>query len=285
MSAVADLTPTPLHGDGEGSSAVGALSGRGDVASAQNPSLRLSKGGGPSFDHPSSRSNLYGLLSLMQLGDSMFPSGAFAHSYGLEQLARERVMVTPDDLRRFVESVLRQTLAPCDAVAALRGFDAAQAKDLASAVDADRALLRTKAASELRAASLATGRRLLDEVAPHVDAPFLHEYTAAIKTDRSLGAQPVAFGVVCAVLGVEDATSVVGALLMLSAAGLLQASMRLLAVSHRDVQAILHRLRLVIAVLAAGVVASGTRPLRSFQPLQDIASMRHEAAAARLFAS
>src|SRR6185503_4545913 len=92
---------------------------------------------------------LESLLSLMQLGDSMFPSGAFAHSYGLEQLAREHVVLKPADLQRFVESVLRQTLAPCDAVAALRGFEAAKASDVASVIEADRTLLRSKAAFEL----------------------------------------------------------------------------------------------------------------------------------------
>lgn len=215
----------------------------------------------------------------------MFPSGAFAHSYGLEQLAREHVVQTPDDLQRFVESLLRQTLAPCDAVAALRSFEAARAGDVAFVVDADRAFLRTKAAYELRAASLATGRRLLNEVSPHVDAPFLREYALLLKTDRSLGTQPVAFGVVCAALGVDDAESAVAALLLLSVTGVLQASMRLLPISHRDVQATLHHLRPVIAALASGVVGGGARPLRSFQPIQDIASMRHEAASARLFAS
>src|SRR5262245_51055775 len=99
---------------------------------------------------------LESLLSLMQLGDSLFPSGAFAHSYGLEQLAREGVVKTPDALQRILESLLRQTLAPCDAVAALRGFEAARADAVAAVIDADRALFRTKASFELRAASVAT---------------------------------------------------------------------------------------------------------------------------------
>jgi urease accessory protein len=222
----------------------------------------------------------------------MFPSGAFAHSYGLEQLAREGVVRRPEELQRFVESVLRRSLAPCDAVAALRAYEAALAHDLASVVEADRALVRTKAASELRAASLASGRRLLDEVALHVDAPFLHEYAALVKADplrasgrAGLGSQPVAFGVVCAALGVPDGESVVAALLLVSATALLQASMRLLPISHRDVQATLHHLRPVIAELASSCVAGGPRPLRSFQPLQEVASMRHVAASARLFAS
>jgi urease accessory protein len=230
-------------------------------------------------------SDVLSQLALLQLGDSLFPSGAFAHSYGLEQLAREGVLRRPEDLERYVESVLRQTLAPCDAVAALRAFEAALDDDLACVVDADRALLRTKVAFELRAASVATGRRLVDEVSPHVDAPFLREYALALKTNRALGTQPVAFGVVCEALGVSDGESVVASLLLVAATAVLQASMRLMPISHRDVQATLHHLRPVIAELASDVVAGGTRPLRSFQPLQDVASMRHEAATARLFAS
>jgi urease accessory protein len=228
---------------------------------------------------------LESLLSLMQLGDSLFPSGAFSHSYGLEQLAREGVLRRPEDLQHYVELLLRQTLAPCDAVASLRAFEAASDGDVPAVIDADRALCRTKAPYELRAASLATGRRLIDEVSPHVDAPFLHEYASVLKTDRSLGTQPVAFGVVCAALGVADGENVAASLLLVAATAVLQASMRLMPISHRDVQATLHYLRPVIAELASDVAAGGARPLRSFQPLQDVASMRHEAATARLFAS
>lgn len=249
------------------------------------PSLRLSKGGGPFLVRAGMRSNVGTTLALMQLGDSLFPSGAFAHSYGLEQLAREGVLKRPEELQRFVESLLRQTLAPCDAAAALQAFNAASEGDVASVLDADRALCRTKAPYELRAASVATGRRLVDEVSMHVEAPFLRKYASALKADRSLGTQPVAFSVVCAALGVSDGEGVVASLLLVAATAVLQASMRLMAVSHRDVQATLHHLRPVIADLASDLASGGARPLRSFQPLQDIASMRHESAAARLFAS
>jgi urease accessory protein UreF len=56
--------------------------------------------------------------------------------------------------------------------------------------------------------------------------------------------------------------------------------MRLGRISHRDAQAVLHRLRPLIAELDLS-----QRPLRAYHPLQEIASMRHERAEARLFAS
>jgi urease accessory protein UreF len=60
--------------------------------------------------------------------------------------------------------------------------------------------------------------------------------------------------------------------------------MRLLPVSHRDVQGTLHRLRPRIAEMAWRA-ADSRRPLESFHPLQEISAMRHEAAAVRMFAS
>jgi urease accessory protein UreF len=110
----------------------------------------------------------------------------------------------------------------------------------------------------------------------------------------------VAFGVASAALGVDpaDATS---ALLLMTANALLQAAMRLGRISHRDAQAILHRLRPAIAAAVEGPSSCDTDSpltltpslegeraagaLRSFHPLQEIASMRHERAEARLFAS
>ena len=224
------------------------------------------------------------LLGLLQISDSLFPSGAFTHSYGLEQLAREGVVRTPVEVEAWVRSVLRLGLGPGDATAATRAHRAASAGDVASVIKADRSLLRTKPASELRSASLNTGRRLLEETALHVSGAVLAEYAASVREDRTLGIHPVAFAVVAEAMGAETEETV-ASLLFSNVAALLQASMRLLPVSHRDVQGALHRLRPEVASLAHDASSSTEAPLRSFAPLQEIASMRHAGATARLFAS
>ena len=225
------------------------------------------------------------LLALLQLNDSAFPSGAFTHSYGLEQLVRQVVVRNASDVEHFVRSVLTHTIATSEAVAARSGAEAAADGDLASVLDLDRALYAMKPASELRGASLMTGRRFLQEVAIHVESPMLSAYRERVATDARLGNYAVAFGVVAAAHGIES-RYVPAAVLLAAATAMLQAAMRLMRVSHRDVQAILHRLRPLIAGLAAKVRA-GARPvaLAGFHPLQDIASMRHAGAEARLFAS
>jgi urease accessory protein len=219
------------------------------------------------------------LLALLQLSDSGFPSGSFAHSYGLEQALNERFVSGVKEIEAFVRSVVLQSAATADARATYAACVAAKQDDITEIIDADQALYRTKAAAELRQACVSTGRRLIEETAIHIEAPVLQAYAERVASGESPGCHPVAFGVVGGALGVqpEEAAS---ALLIGTANALLQAAMRLGRISHRDTQAILHRLRPAIAALD---LSDGM--IRAYHPLQEIASMRHQRAEARLFAS
>jgi urease accessory protein len=249
------------------------------------------------------------LLALMQISDSAFPSGAFVHSYGLEQLVREQRVTDAAGLERFVTCVLEESLATADAPAA---YAAARAGSLKEVLEIDHALFAMKMASELREACVATGRRFLDEAYPPSSKEDAYPlalrersgvmvpvsdtqsttYSAAVYSKATPGCSPVAYAVVCRELGV-DASNVPGAFLLAAVTAILQSALRLMRVSHRDVQASLHRLRPRIAEAAESIVSRSVAPgfnpelgvLRAFNPLQDIASMRHERAEARLFAS
>jgi urease accessory protein len=226
------------------------------------------------------------LLALMQISDSAFPSGAFVHSYGLEQPVRERRIKCAEEVDRFAASVL-EALAGADARAA---YAAACARSLEEVIEVDHALFAMKAAAELRDACVSTGRRFLDEALILPEAQGLAGYCAAVQSKATPCCYPVAYGVVCRDLGVDPA-DVPGAFLLGAVTALLQSALRLMRVSHRDVQSALHTLRPRIAVIAEGIVSptdvrsAPSHSLRTFNPLQDIASMRHERAEARLFAS
>jgi len=237
--------------------------------------------------------NTQALLALLQVTDSAFPSGAFVHSYGLEQLVRERRLTDAAGLECFVRPLLHESLATADAAAA---YAAARATTLEELIEIDEALFATKAASELREACVATGRRFLEEAnllsggqAPGVrqseKAALLSTYALAVTSETGPGCYAVAYGAVCRHLGV-DADDVPGAYLQGTVTAILQSAQRLMRVSHRDVQAALHRLRPQVAEIADGIVSrSFPQSFGTFNPLQDIASMRHELAEARLFAS
>ncbi|HEU0074730.1 MAG TPA: urease accessory UreF family protein [Dehalococcoidia bacterium] len=219
------------------------------------------------------------LLALLQLSDSGFPSGSFTHSYGLEQALNQRWLSGADEVEAFVRSVIKQSAATGDARACYAASVASGQFDMTVLKETDVALFRTKAACELREACVQTGRRLIEETLIHIEAPVMRAYAESVAAGNAPGCHPVAFGAIAGALGVE-ATEAASALLQSNTNALLQAAMRLGRISHRDAQAILHRLRPAVAVQDY----SGG-PFQAYHPLQEIASMRHQRAEARLFAS
>jgi urease accessory protein len=230
--------------------------------------------------------SLQPLLALLQLNDSAFPAGTFAHSYGLEQAVRDGHIRNIEGVEAFVASLLKLQASGADTRALVRAAHAASAGDLDAVCAADAALFATKAPEELRAASASTGARLLREVAAHKAGRggLVPAYLDAVQRGRTPGTHPVAFAVAGSALGI-DARELAAASLFATANTLWSAAVRLLPVSHRDVQGALHRLRPRIEALALEAVDRENAPLTSFHPLQEIASMRHRTASVRLFAS
>jgi urease accessory protein len=251
------------------------------------------------------RSTSEPLLALLQLSDSAFPAGTFAHSFGLEQLVREGLVRTPADVEAFVVSALELSLATADGRAVHAAAEAAARADLAALLAVDRVLGRSKLAPELRAATLTTGRRFVAETAAHLEPALLQAYARELASDATLGCHPVAFGLVAACLGVAPGDAA-GAYLLGACNAMFQAAMRLLPYSHRDAQAALHRMRPRIAAAVdnllpvaatfrsptpgadvpdGGLKVAATLSVVAFNPLQEIASMRHARASVRLFSS
>lgn len=186
----------------------------------------------------------------------------------------------------FVRSLVRLQAAEADARTVAAAALAAAAGDLAGVCAADAALFATKAPEELRTAATSTGARVLAELAAHDEARMglVGAFLDAVRAGETPGTHAAALGVAGAALGVPPETLVASALFA-TANTVLSAAMRLLPVSHRDVQGALHRLRPAIAELAREAVARAGEPPSAFHPLQEIASMRHKRSSVRLFTS
>jgi len=65
------------------------------------------------------------LLGLFQLTDSFFPSGAFAHSQGLETFVQDGLVSGLQDLERFLAAYLKGQVARSDALIVKLTFEAA----------------------------------------------------------------------------------------------------------------------------------------------------------------
>lgn len=153
---------------------------------------------------------------ILQFGDSMLPTGAFAFSGGLEAAVQTRAVHDVESLRQFVESAVEQA-ASGDAVgmawavrAALRmGADTeadteadsdARAALCAPLCMVDAALFARKMPEEFRAMSTRTGAKLAELGAAVSALPLAARWLKLIRAGATPGTCPVSLAVLFAAM-------------------------------------------------------------------------------------
>jgi urease accessory protein len=220
------------------------------------------------------------LFTVLQHGDSLFPSGLTSFSWGLEQLFEERHVTDATTLHRFVESQLRLRWASFDR--AFLSASHAAAGDLELVAHIDDLCAVSIPAKELREGSARAGQALL-AVHAKLGTDGAADYRTRIARGSAEGQLPVIQGMVWRGLGLSEPDAAV-----LSAYGLVAgfaaAAIRLGVIGHVDSQR-------MIGALAGTVEELALRPppaleeAATFTPGSDIAAMRHEIAEHRLFAN
>jgi urease accessory protein len=222
-----------------------------------------------------------GLLGLLQLADSGFPSGAFTLSHGLETLVADGTVSSAHDVAILVEVSLLDRLARADLVILLAVH---QAVDLEEVLGLDRLLSTVKLAEDDRTASRRVGTRLAIEASRLVDDELLLAYIAALADGRAPGNAAVAMGLATRAFGVASSDGALGAAWSF-ASGLTAAAVRLGLIGHGDAQRILREAGPTMRQAVERATAANPRELRPSAPQLDLALARHETAASHLFAS
>ena len=227
-------------------------------------------------------------LALLQLADSFFPTGAYAQSQGLEGMVAQGWVSSPEEVHEYLSGLLAGSVLPSDGVALLNAHRSAGQGDLNTVVRIDRRLHAMRLPEEIRLASTQTGRRFLDEsfalLGPENAPAVLDEYRAAVAAGETPGTAAVAFALSAWAVGIEAETALFASCHSFSV-GVLGAAQRLMPLSHSDAQQILRSLHANIDAGCQAIRQRDWREMTSFTPLADIASMRHEAAEVRMFAS
>ncbi|HEX5200455.1 MAG TPA: urease accessory UreF family protein [Actinoplanes sp.] len=234
--------------------------------------------------------DLAGLLAVLQLSDSAFPSGRYTLSYGLETWAQSGRLSTPSDpavLTALLRDHVRLAVGPSDGVALACAHRAATGPgpvDLGLVRRADERLSAVKLSREARQTSARTGRALLRVATDAFDAEALSRYAHEVVGRRTPGNHAVALGVLSGCLGVPRLESVAGELFAF-AASWVAAAVRLAVTDHGTAQAVLRRVRRDLGAAARSAAGRDVADIRSCAPLLDIMTMRHEETELRLFAS
>jgi urease accessory protein len=221
-----------------------------------------------------------GVAALLLLADSRFPTGAHAHSAGVEASQARGDITTVTDLEAFLDGRLLTT-APVDAA-----FAAAACHPTATLEELDHELMIRTPSPRLRSVSRTLGRQLLRPAERAWPSSRYHELRS-IDPDGPM--QPVAIGVVAASAGLAPVEAALCSLHHLVGA-VTTAAVRLLGLDPFDVQAMAARLAPRLDDLAstaaqqAATLATHDLPATT-SVLADILAEHHATWEVRLFAS
>lgn len=222
--------------------------------------------------------------SLLQITDSLFPSGAFAHSYGLEALLQRNHSVDVATWRAILAEIWSTHLLRSDGLLGIHAHRAMVTGDIDLVRDADRQLHAMKLPRELREASTSTGRAFLAEADVAFPDRGLGELRVHVDAGTSPGNHAIVFQTVAAVLGANHHESLVTWGYQ-TIAQMTAALLRLGVFGHRAATSLVASLEPVVDDGARDVLDLGPDDVASFAPLLEIASMRHERQYSRLFRS
>ncbi|MGH9455741.1 MAG: urease accessory protein UreF, partial [Terriglobia bacterium] len=74
--------------------------------------------------------NTHSFLSLLQFADGLFPTGAYAHSFGLETCVQSGAVRDGAGVEAFLRTYLEGSSAPTDSVAVLCAWRGSEMRDL-----------------------------------------------------------------------------------------------------------------------------------------------------------
>lgn len=224
------------------------------------------------------------LPHLLQTTDSIFPTGSYAHSFGLEEMANLGLVHNAETLAAFLHRQIIPALEHLELPYLRFAHTTAAATDLEKLIELDAELSAVKVTMELRQASINIGRQrlgMLLEIAPRA---LFSKFQAEITAGRARGHHLVIFGLQAAVQDLPlDAA--LGAFYYGALSSVTSASMKVIRIG----QVACHKILADALERAAVVIARSKKVKREdagwFNPLLDIASARHESAYTRLFIS
>lgn len=219
------------------------------------------------------------LLLLLQMMDSAFPTGAFAHSNGLETYTQAEIVRDAEGLARLV-AVKLEAASWTDLIA----VHSAMTDDAAHIATVDALLSASKLAREAREASEKIGRRMLASVLNLRADPPLLWYKGEIDAGRCAGHHAVAHGLACFALGVEPRAALLAFGYAL-AANQTAAAPKLFRIGQTQAQAVLGASGAAIEAAADAALGRMLDDFGSFTPGLDIRAMQHEHLFRRLFIS
>lgn len=222
------------------------------------------------------------LPALLQTADPLFPTGAYAHSFGLEEMVRLGRVTNEAELTQFSTTHLLPQLQRLELPYLRFGIDAAHCVEDLSAIDHE--IHAWKLAAEARSSSCQIGTRRLAALQTTSSDPRLLAYSAAVRSGKANGHHLCA----CSIQALIQGTPTEAALFVYgyqSLAGACTAALKLVRIGQDACQRVLSKALTMLPDTVAQSLSVHREDAGCFSPLLEIATMRHAFANERLFIS
>jgi len=233
---------------------------------------------------PATSTDAAWIVGLLQAGDSFYPTGSYAHSFGLEGLVQEGVVHDRATLKAFFQLSVLPALRQAELPLAAHAWRAFGEKDWKQVGELSRLSSALKTAQEARKAAENIGRQRAELMATLRMHPLAIDYLKrAAKGDWPFS-PAISAALEGRVLG-APLPAVLGGVYYATVASLLSAAMKLLRLGQNASQSLLTE---TLAAAPAVIAAAEQVPLTEigwFNPWLDIAAARHATADSRMFIS
>ena len=222
------------------------------------------------------------LAPLLQVSDSAFPTGGYAHSAGFEQAVQLGLVRDAGTMTSYIDGHLWPSLVHFELPVVRLTQAAANSGNVSEMLVLDEMVDATKGARELREASRALGRRRLNALRDIGMSSIPPEFVRLVHDDKTPGHHAVVFG---AGLASMPEPALLAAWAFQALNGICLAAPKLLRIGQDAVQRVLAA---ALAPMQSRIEASRSVALDDigwFDPALELASIQHEIAHERLFIS
>lgn len=224
------------------------------------------------------------LCALLQAGDSFYPTGSYAHSFGLEGLVQEGVVRDRATLREFMFRSVLPALRQSELPLAVHAWKALGVEDWTRVGEICVLSSALKTAKEARFASDNIGRQRAELVAKLRDDPLAKEYLERAAKEGWPFSPAVSAALEGRACG-APLVAVLAGVTYASVAGVLSAAMKVLRLGQNASQSLVTEALAEAPAIVAAAENVAFEEIGWFNPWLDIAAARHETADVRMFIS
>ena len=224
------------------------------------------------------------LLPFLQTVDSSFPTGAYAHSFGLEGLIDLKKIPDSDSFLSFLNEQVGPALAQQELPYMRLAFEAANEYNISELAEIDNEISAWKLTQEIRNASISQGLNRLRMLRQLYENPLIADYHIAISRKEATGHNMCIVAIQAVVHGTPLA-AVLSACIYQCFGSYCAAALKLLRLGQEHCQRILCDALQRSEDLIEHSMSVARDDAGWFRPNLDIASARHATAFSRTFIS